>query len=74
MKVLRTFWFTSQNGCMGIVVAQDETTGERKAYIAPVSGSNIVSDTNFILDWGCGIHLGIIEQISQLLKLTKEKK
>ena len=38
MKEIKTFWFTNFTEVVGIVVGEDEVTGERKAYVGAASG------------------------------------
>lgn len=33
MKTIETLWFTNIDGCIGIVVVEEDVTGDRKAYI-----------------------------------------
>ncbi len=40
MKVIETLWFTNINGVIGIVIIEEDVTGDRKAYIGPASGTD----------------------------------
>jgi len=52
MKIIDTLWFTNGDGCIGIVVIEEDVTGDRKAYISPVSGTDEEADKQHIIDWG----------------------
>jgi hypothetical protein len=52
MKILESFWFTNRDGRIGIVVIEEDVTGDRKAYIGPASGADEKADTERILAWG----------------------
>ena len=69
MKVIETLWFTNKHGCIGIVVAEEDVTGERKAYIGPASGTDEKADTEQILAWAWGnkFSLDVIERIHRYL-------
>ncbi len=49
MKVIETLWFSNIAGCIGIVVIEEDVTGDRKAYIGPISGTDEKADTEQIL-------------------------
>jgi len=63
MELLETLWFTNRDGCIGIVVVEEDVTGDRKAYIGPVSGTNEKADTEQILAWGNKFSLDTTERI-----------
>jgi hypothetical protein len=52
MKIIATHWFTEMGGCLGIVVGEDEITGERKAYIGSGDGFSENADAQKILQRG----------------------
>ena len=52
MKVIDTIWFGNITGCAGIVIAEDDNTGERKAYLGVGRGENEKVDINRILQYG----------------------
>ena len=52
MKVLDKLWFTYSQGCIGIVVGEDDVTGDRIAYIGIGDGADEKVDTEAILAWG----------------------
>jgi len=74
MKVIETLWFTNKDGCIGIVVVEEDVTGDRKAYIGPASGTNEKADTEQILAWGNKFSLDTTLRLRYLLKEKKEKK
>jgi len=43
-------WFNTMQGSFGIILAEDETTGERKIYAGVSSGQNQELDEKAILD------------------------
>jgi hypothetical protein len=52
MKILNTIWFTGMQGPIGIVLAQDDHTGDPKAYIGHGLGYNSELDTKVISQIG----------------------
>ena len=74
MKVIETLWFTNLDGCIGIVVVEEDVTGDRKAYIGPASGTDEKADTEQILAWGNKFSLDTALRLRHLLKEKKEKK
>jgi len=40
MKVIDTLWFTNLKGTAGIVILEEDVTGDRKAHIGVVDGLN----------------------------------
>ncbi|GAI87289.1 unnamed protein product [marine sediment metagenome] len=69
MKVIDTLWFTNLKGTAGIVILEEDVTGDRKAYIGVVDGLNEQTDREALLAWGNKFSLSTAEQIVQ--KLTK---
>jgi len=79
MKIIDSFWFTNPTtttaiypppfGTVGIVIGEDETTGERKAYIGTAQGFEQKADEKRILEWGTELGAGRIEELLQLLKI-----
>ena len=63
MKIIETLWFTNKDGCIGIVVGEEDITGDRKAYIGPASGTDVKADTEAILAWGTKFSLDTTERI-----------
>ena len=70
MKILNTTWFTELGSSkpIGIVVGEDENTGEIKAYIGTASGHNEERDAKHINMNGAKLHLVIVEGILKRLK------
>lgn len=66
MKVEKTIWFTTNQGCMGIVLCDNGF--EKKAYIKQVEGIDKEKDIQDVLNWGAKITPGIAEQIANHLK------
>jgi len=74
MKVIETLWFTNRDGCIGIVIIEEDVTGDRKAYIGPGSGHNQKADTEQIMAWGNKFSLDTALRLRHLLTEKKEKK
>lgn len=68
MKIIDKIWFTHGNNCIGIIIAENETTKERKAYIGCGFGLDEGADAYNILDWGAKFPLSTLESILKLLK------
>lgn len=68
MKEIRTFWFSSLTGVVGIVVGEDEVTGERKAYIGTTSGINERADTETIKRYGSPVSQAVLQDMMMLMK------
>lgn len=73
MKVIETIWFTNNDGCIGIVIGEDDVTGDRKAYIGPASGADEKGDTGKILAWGNKLSIDTAERILHFLKKEDKK-
>ena len=73
MKVLADYWFSDMYGdTVGIVVAEDEVTKERKAYIGVGAGFNQEADKESILDGGQKLPISFLRSLLQ--DLAPEKK
>jgi len=72
VKVIDTLWFTNLNGTVGIVIVEEDVTGDRKAYIGAVP---IVvdekRDTEAIIAWGNKFSLDTLKRIEHFLKRKK---
>ena len=71
MKILESFWFSGEFGCIGIVVGEDTLTKERKAYIHTCSGVSEEGDSNHILETGSPVMEYQVSRIAELLKEAK---
>lgn len=74
MKVIETLWFTNRDGCIGIVVIEEDVStrplslcGDRKAYIGPASGTDEKADTEAIIAWGNKFSLDAVQRIEHYL-------
>jgi hypothetical protein len=67
MKVIETMWFTNIKGCIGIVIVEEDVTGDRKAYIGPVPGADEKADTDEIISWGNKFPLDTVLRLRHLL-------
>lgn len=73
MKILADYWFIDmRGGTMGIVVGEDECTGERKAYIGVGAGYNQETDRHFISEYGQKLPISFIEELLNYLKSKKK--
>ncbi len=54
MKIIDATWFTqmASKNTIGIVVVEDEITGQRKSYIGAASGRDVEADMQHIVDTG----------------------
>lgn len=68
MKVIDALWFTNNDGCIGIVVVEEDITGKRKAYIGPASGTDEKADTEQVSAWGNKLTLTALQRITKQLK------
>jgi hypothetical protein len=70
MKITDSIWFTSFGliGCVGIVMGEDETTGQRKAYIGVAYGINESLDELIVAGIGAKFPAEIAERIAKWLK------
>ena len=71
MKVIDTLWFTNNKGTVGIVILEEDITGDRKAYIGVVPGGDEKADTEAIIDWGNPFSLNTAQRIEHFLKKKK---
>lgn len=67
MKTIETLWFTGMSGCIGIVVIEEDITGDRKAYIGPASGTDEKADTEQIISLGNKFSLDTAQRIEHHL-------
>lgn len=71
MNIQDAIWFTELGGqCIGIVIGQDEVTGERKAYIGTGYGEDEGLDARFICANGAKFHLQSAEFVLNYLQST----
>ncbi len=63
MKILETIWFTGMYGFVGIVLGEDNITGERKAYIGVHNGVDEDSDRALIANGGAHLTKEIAAQL-----------
>lgn len=74
MRIVDDIWFTSFMGIIGIVIGEDETTGERKAYIGIASGFHTEMDKRMIAANGAPFTPEIAARIATLLNPPEENK
>ena len=68
MKKIADYWFHSPGGLCGVIVAEDEFTGERKAYVGVGAGVDYTADRERVLALGTKLPQTRIEDILNLLK------
>jgi len=73
MKIIDAMWFTqmASTGTIGLVVVEDEITGERKSYIGSASGLDATTDAEHIAQTGAKFYPSIINDFLET-NLTKE--
>lgn len=64
----KTIWFTNWDGCIGIVLHENDTTKERTIYIGPAKGFDEKYDEKRILECGQKISLEVAEMMADFLK------
>ena len=73
MKVIDTTWFTGAKGCVGIVIGEDENTGERKAFIGVANGRNGNADAEAISAWGIRLSVAVLQDIIKKLEVNSRR-
>lgn len=70
MKVINSIWFTEMGSTkpIGIIVAEDETTGERKAYVGTGKGIDEWADAYLIVERGANLRTHVAYEIYSCLK------
>ena len=68
MKIKRPYWFTGFFGTIGVVVGEDNVTGEKKAYIGTAPGFDEDADAQYIAKTGSPVDPGHLAQILEDLK------
>ena len=74
MKKIADYWFHSPGGLCGIIVAEKESTGERRAYVGVGKGVDYMADREEVLALGTKLPQTRIEDILNLLKGGKVGK
>ena len=76
MKILDTIWFTElgKEEPIGIVIGEDENTGEKKAYIGTGNGFEEGSDTISIAERGAKVSPQILKFILKRLEGNNREK
>ena len=67
MKAIETIWFTNKDGVIGIVIAEEDVSGARKALIGIGAGFDEKQDTEAILAWGNKLSFDTVVKIAHLL-------
>lgn len=63
MKNTHDYWFSGLVPLVGIVVGEDEITGEGKAYIGVAAGLDQVADAKHIAQRGAKLTLPVLDEI-----------
>jgi len=66
-------WVNTAQGNFGIILAEDETTGERKLYAGVAAGFDQQADEQAILSWGNKVNLGMLGGLLARAGKPKEK-
>lgn len=74
MKVTGAYWFSSMTGTCGIVVGEDERTGEKKGYIGIVNGQDEKADVDRIRQSGSPVSAAVMREIAEKLSLGRGGK
>ena len=74
MKIIDSNWYSEMgaDNPIGIIVAEDETTGERKAYIGTGDGVDEYADALKITKHGAKLHLHTVVRINDYLKVRRK--
>jgi len=67
MKIIETLWFSGFKGTTGIVVVEEDTTKDRRAYIGVVSGRSVKADIDSIISFGSRFSLDAAKRLVHLL-------
>ena len=73
MKIIHDLWFNTIRGSAGIVVGEDENTGERKLYVGVGSGQSLERDQQEVVHWGTKLSLERLDEVRALLAPPGEK-
>ena len=63
MKIIHDLWFNTLLGSAGIVVGEDENTGERKLYVGVGSGQSLERAQQEVVRWGTKLSLERLDEI-----------
>lgn len=75
MKIIDSIWFASFDmlGVVGVVMGEDDVTGEKKAYIGNAPGTNEQRDAERIAETGAKLTPEIAEKIAKFLNGADEQ-
>jgi len=68
MKIIETLWFNGFKGSAGIVVAEEEITKARVAYIGVAGGKDEKADIEGIISFGLPFSFDVAQRIVYLLR------
>ena len=69
MKAVDSMWFNTAQGSFGIVLGQDEITGEFKVYAGIATCLNQQADEELILSYGNKVNIAMLmSMISRVAK------
>ncbi len=72
-KLIDSMWFNTDQGHFGIILAEDETTGELKLYAGVVAGFDQQADERAILSWGHKVNIGMLAGLLARTGIPKER-
>jgi len=61
-------------GTCGIILVEEDVTGDPKAYLGVVSGHDEKADTGSIVAWGMKFSLDTVHRIAHHLEAKKGRK
>ena len=67
MREIHSTWFSGAQGHCAIVVAEDEATGERRAFIGVAGGAHLRQDTADVIQYGQKLGASRLQEILQVL-------
>ncbi|GAJ21933.1 unnamed protein product, partial [marine sediment metagenome] len=67
-----TTWFAGAKGCVGIVIGEEEFTGERKAFIGAANGRNENADAEAITAWGIRLSVAVLQGLIKKLEVNSK--
>lgn len=68
MIILKTWWFGTSHGSIGVVGGEDGCTKRKKAYIGAASGTNEKRDAADIASSGCKVSASVLKEILGFLE------
>ncbi len=73
MKIIETLWLTGMYGHVGIVLAEDSITGERKVYVGVHRGQDEASDRELVASGGSKLTWQMVDRIQRHLNKDEDQ-